>query len=197
MKTKILLILTLAMTPLAVHAKTIETAYFTIDLPERFVHSEGGSDLNEGRIVAATEGYNPWGNAIVAGGSMIMTEYGKSDSKINRATTKKEFIKGAYSHFDHITDELPQTRKIEKPFICEDNAYITAVCMNSSYKDDESKIPMNMFSYLTLLKSQSAGVFMTYVDSNDEETGRKAACEIYEQIKRSNAKISEKNRYNP
>lgn len=197
MKTKILLILTLVLTPFAAHAKTIETAYFMIDLPERFVHSEEGSDFNEGRIVTATEGYNPWGNAIVAGGSMIMTEYGKSDSKINRATTKKEFIKRAYSHFEDVIDNQTQMEKIEKPFICEDNAYITAVCMNSSYKDDESKIPMNMFSYFILLKSQSAGVFMTYVDSNDEETGRKAAREIYEQIKRSNAKISEKNRYNP
>lgn len=195
---KVVLTLLLILVPLTAYAETIKTAYFTIELPERFVTIEINDDLYEGKGGAWTEGYFPWGNILVTGGSMIIMEYAKSKSMFGEATTKKEFIKGVFSFFSETYESGQKDyTKIEKPTVCEDNSYLTTVCMNIFYEDKESKIPMNMYSYHIFFKKLSAGVVITYADSNDEETGRKAAQEIYEQIKRSNQKISEKTRYNP
>ncbi len=194
---KLVLTLLLILAPLTAHAKTIKTAYFTIELPERFVTIQINDDLYKGKGGASTDGYDPWGNLVVAAGSMMMMQYAKSKSTFDEATTKKEFIKGVFSFFSETYDSGQKDyTKIEKPTVCEDNSYLTTVCMNIFYEDKESKIPINMYSYHIFFKKLSAGLVITYIDSNDEGTGRKAAQEIYEQIKRSNQKISEKTRYN-
>ncbi|MCB1591919.1 MAG: hypothetical protein KDI90_05650 [Alphaproteobacteria bacterium] len=187
--------------------KIIKTSFFTIELSERFINLEGGKNILsgyiEGRFFANTYDYFPMANKVTPDGSALVIEY--SASKKLNASDEKRFIEETLKFYNEdIVKEnnksKNQTRIIVKPTILEQNKNFTTLHMSKSFTENKNKTHMNMFIYTFLLKRLNTSVHYFYIDSNDEETGSKAAQNIYEQIKKTSLQIiSEKKevRLNP
>jgi len=192
--------------------KVIKTSFFTIELPERFTHLEGAEnekpDHIEGRFFANNKDYFPMTNRVPLGGSGFVIEYGSSteDGNAQKITKSDEyqFIQKQLSFYnDGIAGEIKNSdkyRAIIKPTVLEQNKNFVTVHMSENIND--FKPHMNIFAYTFLIKKLNIAVHYYYIDSNDEETGRKAAQEIYEQIKKTSMEItppkaSLQNQFNP
>ncbi len=192
--------------------KVIKTSFFTIELPERFTHLEGGeddwSDHIEGKFLATTKDYFQRKDKVALSGSAFVidygstTEYGKTQ-KISKSDEYQFIQKQLTFYNDDIIGEEKNSDKYRvmvKPSLLEQNKNFVTVHMSENYNKD--KTHMNIFIYTFLIKRLNVGVHYYYMDSNDEETGRKAAQEIYEQIKKTSMEInppkaSLQNQFNP
>jgi hypothetical protein len=188
--------------------KIIKTSFFTIELPERFVHVEGNEgdwiDHIEGLFFANTKDYFPMANKITPDGSCILLEY--TNAMKGEHVEEKEFITLYYQNFyeEFNKDNIPNEdiNKFEKPRILEKNKLLTTAYSKIYFFDKESKLPMHGYSYATFFKNNNVAILYAYFDSNNEEVGRKAAQEIYEQIKKTSMEINPpkaalQNQFNP
>lgn len=188
--------------------KVIKTSFFTIELPERFTHLEGGEDdlfgYTEGKFFATTKNYFPMANKITSDGSCVLLEYGNSTKgePFKEKELLSQYFQNYIKEFKHKDISPHDLKKFEKPRILEQNKLLTTAYLKIYHFDNESKLPMHGYSYMTFFKTAKVAVWYAYFDSNDEETGRKAAQEIYEQIKKTSLEInppkpSSQNQFNP